>query len=770
MPLRIPPLVERGASRTGSSADYIARPRSARKLRVIVSLFVVIFLCFLGLDYFRIQNLTAIRAYVQGEGLWSKAQKESVIALRRYSRTQDEKDYQTYLNAIAVPLGDRQGRQELEKDAPDFQIIYKAFLQGGIHPDDVQGMATLFRRFRKVRYMSDAVETWTLGDYFIVQLQSAADALHVEILTGHRDPKTIETLIRRIDNIDNSLTPLENQFSDQMRSGSRMLSYYLTLFVFGFAGLLLAAGVTFSLHLAHQIERSETDLEIATGTLKASEKRFRSLIQDLSDVILVLARDGSVQYASHSAERIFGYSPKELLAKNIFGMIHHDNHVNFRNSLETAAVQQNGTVVTEFRLRRKDESWIDLEATGNPMSDGASAGGIVLTCRDITERRRLEFELGQSQKMEAVGRLAGGIAHDFNNILMIIHGYAELILDRLHPQDPLRESTEPILTIVDRGSALTKRLLSFSRKQVMNPRNLDLKAILEDMAKVLPRLLGAEIEVIVTPGAEATLIHADHLQIEQVLINLAVNSRDAMPHGGKLTIETANIDIDAPPQAFIMPGSYVLLAVTDTGCGMATETKSHMFDPFFTTKEEGKGTGLGLSIVYGIIKRSGGYITVESELNAGTCMKIYFPRVDSAVEIPEAPKALASTGKDSGTVLLVEDEDLLREVVCEFLTRAGYTVLEATSGAEALAALEKFGQPVDVLVTDVILPKARGPELARQIRERWPDLRVIYMSGFTGSSLVRDGILERDTVLLQKPFKLQELTQAIRDVLSKVRS
>jgi len=748
------------------------RPNSARKLHIIVGLFVLILFCLLALDSFRIQNLTAIRAYVQAEGLWSKAQKEAVIALRRYGRSYNEVDFQVYLASVAIPLGDRQARIELEKNAPDFDVVSRGFLQGGNRPDDVQGMASLFRRFRKVRYMSAAIDTWTQGDRDIVQLQETAAALHAEILSGRRDSAAIESLIAQIDDIDNHLTPLENQFSNEMTSGSLMLSHYLSLFVFGSAAVLMAAAIGFSLHLSGQIQTWEAALEAANESLKKSERRFRFLMRDLSDVILVLASDGTLYYASHSAGRIFGYSPSDLTGQNVSSFIHQDDRLNFKNCLEKVATHVGGTFATEFRLLRKDGSWISVEATGNPMSDDPSAGRTLLTCRDVTERRRLEHELGQSQKMEAIGRLAGGIAHDFNNILMIIGGYAEIILGQLHPQDPLRKNADPILNIVDRGAALTKRLLSFSRKQVMNPRNLDLNAILEDMSKILPRLLGEEIEMAVLPGRDTGMIYADYMQLEQVLINLAVNARDAMPHGGRLTIETANIDCDSShprPQQLILPGSYVLLKITDTGCGMNSETRSHVFEPFYTTKAEGKGTGLGLSIVYGIVKRSGGYIVVDSELNAGTTIKIYFPRVDAVPSPPvDTASQVVNTGNDSGTVLLVEDEDLLRNMVCEFLASGGYTVLEASSAAEAIAALERFGQPIDILVTDVILPKTRGPELAGKLREKFPDLKVIYMSGYTDTSLVRDGILEPGTILVQKPFKLQELARVIREVLSGV--
>jgi PAS domain S-box-containing protein len=746
-------------------------PKSARTLRVVVVLFVAIFLCFLILDNFRIQTLASIRAFVEGEGLWSKAQKEAVIALHRYARSHDEKDFGDYLNSIQIPAGDHLARLELEKPDPNYDLVDRGLLQGGNHPDDLKGMARLFRRFRHVSYMAAAIRTWTEGDGEIARLQEAAATLHDEMHSGRSDTRKIDSIVQQIDEIDIRLTPLENRFSDEMTSGSFMMSYYLTLFVFGFAGVLLAAGVAFSLHLATQIQSSEFGLTVATESRKRSERRFRSLIQDVSDVILVLAYDGTMYYASHSARRIFGYEPGQLTARNIFSLIHADDVAQLRNCLDKSAMKEGGSFATQFQLRRNDGSWISLEATGNPMSDDPSAGRTLLTCRDVTDRRRLEHELGQAQKMEAIGRLAGGIAHDFNNILAIIGGYAEIILGQLHPHDPLRKSADSILKTVERGAALTKRLLSFSRKQVMSPRNLDLNAILDDISKILPRLLGEEIELSVVPGRNIGMIYADSAQLEQVLMNLALNSRDAMLNGGKLTIRTSSVDFDdsnSPLQSFIVPGSYVQLSVSDTGCGMTTETINHVFEPFFTTKEHGKGTGLGLSIVYGIVKRSGGYILVDSELNAGTTIKIYFPRVESVPELSQTTREPAKAERDSGIVLVVEDEAQLRNMICEFLTRAGYTVLEAASAAEAMAKVERFGKTIDILVTDVIMPKMRGPELARMLQEKIPDLRVVYISGYTGTSLVREGILEEGTVLVQKPFKLQDLAQVIRETLSRI--
>jgi PAS domain S-box-containing protein len=740
---------------------------SARKLGVTVVAFVLIVVCVLALDDFRTRTLGAIRAYVQGEGLWSKAQKEAVINLRRYVRTRNDVYYQFYLTDIAVPLGDRQARLELEKNEPNLQVVYQGFLQGRNHPNDVGPMATLFRRFRHLSYLSDAIDTWADADRYIAQMQQTAEQLRAAVASGGANDGLTQALLADLEGVDAQLTPLEDHFSAQLSEGARTTSRLFSLFVSGSAALLLGVGIALSLVLSGQIQGSENELAGATESLRKSEGRFRSLVQHLFDVITVLAADGTVRYVSPSAERVFGYPPEDMLRRSAHGFIHAEDLPRFQSALLEATAHPGGTFAVECRFRRADGSWAWLEGTGTNLLADPAVEGIVITCRDVTERRSLEDNLRQAQKMEAVGRLAGGIAHDFNNLLAIIGGYAEIIMDGLHPDDPRRRNTRPIVEAVDRAAALTQRLLTFSRKHEVAPRTLDLNAVLAEMSGMLTRLLGAEIETQILPSDEPAWVKADLLSLEQVLINLAINSRDAMANGGKLTIETRLVDLhegQAQREPAIAPGSYVLLSVSDTGCGMAEEVKSHAFEPFFTTKEPGKGTGLGLSIVYGIIQRSGGHVAVESEPGAGTTMAIYLPRVAGPVEDAPSEDETHKAANGSGTILVVEDEELVREVVCKSLAAQGYTVLEAAGAATALDVVDRQVSPIDILITDLILPKVRGPELARQVRERYPELKVLYMSGFAGAALVRDGGLEPDAVVLQKPFKLAQLAQAIREV------
>jgi C4-dicarboxylate-specific signal transduction histidine kinase len=391
----------------------------------------------------------------------------------------------------------------------------------------------------------------------------------------------------------------------------------------------------------------------------------------------------------------------------------------------------------------------------------------------LTERRRLEAELLQAQKMEAVGRLAGGIAHDFNNILMIVRGYAEILLERLHPEDPLHGQAAQIMKAGNRAAQLTQRLLGFSRKQVFEPKILNVNDVVSEISKMLPTLLGAHVDFSLELSADAGNVNADPIQMEQVLINLAVNSRDAMPQGGKLIISTAARDLErdaSGEQPAILPGRYAEICVQDSGCGIDKETVRYIFEPFFTTKDKDKGTGLGLSTVYGIVKRSGGYILVSSEAGIGTKMRIYLPLVEREVEsrTPDA-KANGET-RGTGTVLIAEDEQALRELVGARMRAEGYEVLEAENGEEALAIAGRYKGDIQLLLTDVIMPKLRGPELASRLRLRYPGMKVIYMSGYTESALVQDGMLERNTVLLQKPFTVKKILEVIRQMSVNLRS
>jgi PAS domain S-box-containing protein len=394
--------------------------------------------------------------------------------------------------------------------------------------------------------------------------------------------------------------------------------------------------------------------------------------------------------------------------------------------------------------------------------------GVIGVALDITDRKHLADQLRQAQKMQAVGELAGGVAHDFNNLLMVVKGHAEMLLDRLPNSSPQRSNVEQIQTAAERAASLTAQLLAFSRKQVLQPRVLDLNEVVGGMIQMVSRVIGENIDLAFMPGAKLGNVRADPSQIEQVVLNLVVNARDAMPQGGRLTIETCNVELDknyTAKHAVVEPGPYVMLTVTDTGCGMDAQTQARIFEPFFTTKEQGKGTGLGLATAYGVVKQSEGYIWVYSEPGHGTTLKIYLPKVAAKAAAPAVAKVIPAPASGSETILFVEDEGSVRELVREYLSACGYRVLEASDGIEALDLAATHPGAIQLLITDVVMPRLSGRELASQIAAARRDLKVLYISGYTDDSVFRHGVLEGGMEFLQKPFNLRTLAQKIREIL-----
>jgi signal transduction histidine kinase/ActR/RegA family two-component response regulator len=417
--------------------------------------------------------------------------------------------------------------------------------------------------------------------------------------------------------------------------------------------------------------------------------------------------------------------------------------------------------------RKKDGSLyteaMNIAPVRNPAGEVVN---FIATKQDVTKRKSMEAQLLQAAKMEAIGRLAGGVAHDFNNLLTIISGYGQLLRERLSPQD--LGHVEEILKASDRAAALTRQLLAFSRRQILAPQVLDLNSIVANLEKMLRRLIGEDIELTTVKQSALGRVKADPGQIEQVIINLAVNARDAMPQGGKLTIETANVKLDetyARSHAGITPGPHVMLAVSDTGLGMDPETLGSIFEPFFTTKEKGKGTGLGLATVYGIVKQSAGSIWVYSEPGQGTTCKIYLPCIEEPMPEAEPAKVRAELAKGSETILVVEDEEGVRSLVCETLKSKGYNVLDARGPSEALTIVEHYVEPIHMLLTDVVMPQMSGKELAKRLSTVRPGAKVLYMSGYTDDAIVRHGVLEAGTSFLQKPFVPSILLRKVREVL-----
>ncbi len=508
-------------------------------------------------------------------------------------------------------------------------------------------------------------------------------------------------------------------------------------------------------------KHSQKKLEERTAYLDA-------LIENSPLAIVSHDAEGRVQFCNPAFERLFQYDPAEIIGRPVDQIIAAEESVSEAGEI-TRRVTGGDHVHRVTRRRRKDGTVVEVELYGVPLTVGRQLVGAYGIYQDITERKQLEEQLRQSQKMEAVGQLAGGVAHDFNNLLTVIRGYSDLLLEEL-PADGERQrrAATMIQESADRAASLTRQLLAFSRRQVLEPKVLEVNDVVLGMDKMLRRLIGEHIELRTVRKSGLGRVMVDPGQIEQVILNLAVNARDAMPDGGKLTIETANVELDetyAQRHVAVHPGRYVMLAVSDTGCGMDAATQARIFEPFFTTKAPGKGTGLGLSTVYGIVKQSGGNIWVYSEPGQGTTFKVYLPRVEEAPEARPAERPRPVAARGSETVLLVEDEAPLRTLIHQTLERHGYRLLEAQDATDALRIAEQHREPIDLLLSDVVMPQMGGRALAELVTPLHPETRVLYISGYTDDAIVHHGVLDPGVAFLQKPFSAADLTRKIREVL-----
>ena len=506
-----------------------------------------------------------------------------------------------------------------------------------------------------------------------------------------------------------------------------------------------------------KIQRKNLQLRLQINALNAA-----------ADAIVITDREGVIEWANPAFTTLTGYSSEEAVGRNPRDLLRSGLHdSSFYKGLWDTVLD--GRIWSgELTNRRKDGSLYAEEQTITPLKDeqGAIANFIAIK-RDVTAKKELEAQFLQAQKMESVGRLAGGIAHDFNNILTIINGTAEIALADRPPGDSVRTDLAHIHQAGQRAASLTRQLLAFSRKQILKREVLSMNTVVNGLENMLKRLLGADISLVCTLSQSLGLVRVDPGQLEQVLMNLCVNARDAMPTGGRLTIETHDAHLDdthAATHHEIVPGPHVLLAVSDTGMGMDKETQARLFEPFFTTKELGRGTGLGLSTVYGIVKQSGGTIWVYSEVGKGTTFKVYLPRVDIVPE-PLQPVRLAARGESTGTIVIVEDDEALLQLSARILERAGYTVLTASTGARALELLATHQDPIHLVFTDVVLPGLSGPGLAAQIAQRHPETKVLYTSGYTDDAVLRHGVLDGQIQFISKPYSRTELTTKIQEVL-----
>ncbi len=512
-----------------------------------------------------------------------------------------------------------------------------------------------------------------------------------------------------------------------------------------------------------------------------SEAHFRALIENASDFIVVLDAEGLIQYVSPSMERAFAIdgSPKDgpikegstkdgsVIGQNLLTLAESKDAEAVRQLLMPAGSQRSRGPI-EFRLRGKDGSLRVLEAYSSNLLQDPAVAGFVLNARDITDRKHIEQQLYQAQRMEAIGTLSGGVAHDFNNLLTVIRGYTNHLIESPQVVPEVRAQIKRVDQAAERAATLTRQLLAFSRRTVLEPKAFDLNTLVSNLDHMLRRLISEDIAISTVTSAKFPMVNADPGQIEQVILNLVINARDAMPSGGKLTLETANVELDAfyaSKHAGAVPGRYVMLAISDTGVGMDLETQGRIFEPFFTTKGIGKGTGLGLSMVYGIIKQSEGHIWVYSERGQGSTFKVYLPWVDATADIPEKEDRPVPVVRGQETILVVEDEPQIRELIKILLSGYGYSVICVGDPLQAVTVSKQHDGPIHLLLTDVVLPGISGRQVAEQIAALRPETKILFTSGYTTNAIVHHGVLDAGLHFLQKPFTMQALATKVREVL-----
>jgi PAS domain S-box-containing protein len=522
------------------------------------------------------------------------------------------------------------------------------------------------------------------------------------------------------------------------------------------------------------IERELRDADVrrerrrAEETIRERERYFRALIENTYDIIITLDAEQQITYASPAIVRVMGYQNDHYENNKLSGFLHSEDIPDYVSAFAQLLQMPGKSVATQFRMAHKNGSWLWFEAGITNLLNEPGIQAIVANLRDVSERNQLQAQLLQSQKMEAVGQLTAGIAHDFNNLLTVINSYAELLQLRLPPDESLQKMALRIYESGERAATLVRRLLAFSQKQIINPETLNLNDIVKKMDKLLREIIGEHIQMSLNLTPNLWFIKADRSQIEQTIVNLAVNARDAMTAGGSLTIETENVLLVSEFTAShlgLNPGPHLLLTLSDTGTGMTDDVKAHLFEPFFTTKEEGKGSGLGLATVYGIVKQSNGSIWIESEVDQGTIIKIYFPRADGAEAAQPAPKTALKPGPATETILLVEDNDAVREIVSEILQDLGYTVLIARNGQHALKLVSSYSEPIDLLLSDIVMPGISGRTLAETLQQTHPNLKVLLMTGYSEETIADFGVVTPKIDLLQKPYMPQDLIRKVQEIL-----
>ena len=697
----------------------------ARKLYFTVGAMALLIGVELFVLLFSLNTLSSLRAYVGGEGLWSKAQKDAVFHLYRYGVARTDQDYRLFEQFMRVPLGDAKTRLELLKATPNLDVAREGFLEGRNHPDDVDGMISLFIDFSSISYIRKAINIWSDAQPMAEQLLTIAQKLREEIQSPHPSQDRIDQLLGSVYTIDQRLTTLEDQFSFTLGEGSRWLESVVLRLLFATALTVETTGLLLTFSVSKAIQQGLTSIIRAANAFSTGQLGTRAK---------VLSRDEIGVVASSFNE----------MADNLQKRVRELAELNRDKEHEIAERER---AETELRA-----ACVQLEATLRELKS------------QTAERLRAEEMLRQSEKMKALGQLTGGIAHDFNNLLGVIIGSVEFLMDAVRSSPEHTELAREILNSALSGSLLTRRLLAVARNQPLRPQRVDLNALLQDNVAMLRRTLGEAIHIEATRSPELWCTSADPSQIGDALLNLALNARDAMPQGGSLTIEAANFHLDArgaAPYSELRNDDYVVLTVADTGVGMSDAVVRQAVEPFFTTKPPSAGSGLGLSMAYGFAKQSGGHLDIESAVGVGTKVRLYLPRAnDDTATVPGASQAAPAGPGGTEAILLVDDNEHLTAITRRHLAALGYTVASASSGPSALTIIES-GQPVDLLFTDVVMPEGMsGHQLAATARRLRPGLRVLFATGYAGGMSEPGG-----QHLLHKPYDRRDLARAVRAAL-----
>ena len=686
--------------------------------------------------------LTSMRAYVGGEGLWSKAQKDAVHYLLRYGKTHSEDDYRRYLDAITVPLADRVARQTMEQPQIDEQKAAEAFIRARNHRDDVSGMINLFARFYSQRNIAEAIRMWSEADRSLEELQRLGAAVHQELMLPSPDQTRIEALLAQVDTLNEQFPRLEDGFSRNLGDAAR----YARTVVFNVLLAVAILALLLGLFVSYRLIARASD----------ADERYRHLFETASDAIFIADHEtGVILDANDKLAELTGIPIAELRGTDqwhLFGR-------------EIPAMHGSSDLNTgDLVIRHIDGSSIPVDVRNNKGRFGGNAVDYSIV-RDIRERRQMEEKLQQMARMESVGRLAGGVAHDFNNLLTVIAGYTQGL--KRTTTGETREKVDQIRMAADRAAALVSQLLAFSRKQPLQAQPLDLNLVIRNMGDMIRGVLSEPIDLILDLAPSLGSVEADPHQLEQIVLNLSTNARDAMPGGGRLVIKTWNELASGAAKSVASLGAdpfmnYVGLSITDNGHGMDQATQSRVFEPFFSTKPPGKGTGLGLSTVYGTVKQSRGHISVESEVGRGTTFTILLPCTERALRQDLEPSHVNhTTGKE--TILLVEDDPAVREVLEQGLEQEGYRVFTAANGKEALVFFSTRRAEIDLIVTDLIMPEMGGIVLGEYLKDAGATIPLLYVSGYHQD--LEKYSAEQPPLgrgLLLKPFSPQALAIAIR--------